>query len=1683
MNTKLSVEENFLLTSEKNIESKKYWLDKLGLLHAREKDHIFPGALRGLSPEMKQFLLDPSVAAELLKLCNGNELSVYIYIMTAFGALIGRYAGDPMICILSPRFREGTNNYNATLPIVFAPGSGDSFKQQLIGMRETVVGVIRHQHYPIERVMQELGIDAGMLPNITGACASIHATDTASSSPFGISIRIESGQVELVLSTVAELPFRPDAFFSQLHRLIAVSLSDLNKPVREIEILWPGERKGVLELSGIGVPQEGSRSAAGFRFVQRLRRRLSDGDNNIAVEYRGKTLSYAALDTLVCKLSDFLSSRLRLSKGDRVVVMIDRSEWMIILPVTLFQRGLVYVPIDINNPEDRIRDLLNDIRPALVITDPSLFHLTEELHLQRVDTATLSRVLDACEQKALPLACCEEDEAYIIYTSGSTGRPKGTIVTHGNLDHFFGQIDAEYGYRTSLDLPFVASNAFDISLFQLLTPLITGGKVVIADKEQLLDPDQLLSLLKNVTAIDTVPALYGQLVQLISGSANRTGFSHIRRVFIGGDRIPDGLLVGLATVFPNAGITVTYGPTEATMFCTSLTYLPGTIVAATKGTVIGRPLLNGRVYVLGEDLQLLPPGMEGEICIGGPGVSKGYLKREELTEEKFQADPYVPASRIYRTGDIGRWNPQGMLEFRGRKDSQVKVHGYRIELGEIESCMLHHPAIQAAAVAAPLLSNGERSLAGYFVKKRIIQVWPSISEYMGYNEVAYFAMNNDAQRVGSYRRAIARVARGKVMIDVGTGPEAILAQYCIQAGAVRVYAIELIEEAYHKAKNTIASLGLQNKIIVIHGNVMDVELPEKADYCVCALVGNMGSTDGCIPIMNSARRLLKDNSCMIPCRSVTSVAAVDLRDELVNYSFTQTGAQYVKEIFEFTGGSFDLRVGLQNIVAEDLISTTDVFEDLDLSCELPLEDGRDIELTITSDAEITGFVVWLHLHTGPGIVYDIFPNQQSFLPIYWPVFEIPERVSKGDRITARTWRAYPEGMICPDLGIEGQLIRKDGTIVPFYYLSRKRRDTFSSGSFYSRIFPGGKLEGKPTFSSQVLEGYLKSKLPEHMVPPVLIQLESLPLTANGKIDQQQLLNFNIREEDSLTRRYVAPANEVESALALIWQNLLGVARVGVHDNFFRIGGDSISTIQMVNRARRAGYELRVADIFAHPTIAGLGSWLAEQGKVTLGEPGEQGRLTGTSGLLPPQQWYLETNVDTGAYFNQSTFLSISRDIGLNDLENAVRRLLDHHDGLRSCYKKGTSGWQQEFGQAEGRVAVEDLRTSKQDELLLLVEKMFQRYHQSLNIEAGELVRVVWIQTPATETDNRLLIIIHHLVVDNVSWRILLEDLEMMVAFLKKGNTVELGRKTTSLRQWHQALERYSKSERLLSQLPYWKKAADAYSSLPVDTGYNGAILIGDIHTCLTRLSQDQTSALLQYVPRLHDTSINDVLITALALSLTRWTRRKEVVLALEGHGREDIGERTDLSRTVGWLSDIYPVLLEVESEGNPGVILKKIRDQLRDVPDKGIGYGVLKEINGEQALQGAPWDIVFNYLGVMDSISGRGGWFSRAHGPSVSDVGASFAINEKLSVTSVITSGELHIHWKYSGHHYNESTIKELSASCLSSLRELLHYCTEYRKSEDIYASVEYDIKANNAQGNADTLSKKRSDTRTILDF
>ncbi|MEV0691703.1 non-ribosomal peptide synthase/polyketide synthase [Streptomyces sp. NPDC050388] len=567
---------------------------------------------------------------------------------------------------------------------------------------------------------------------------------------------------------------------------------------------------------------------------------------------------------------------------------------------------------------------------------------------------------------------------------------------------------------------------------------------------------------------------------------------------------------------------------------------------------------------------------------------------------------------------------------------------------------------------------------------------------------------------------------------------------------------------------------------------------------------------------------------------------------------------------------------------------------------------------------------------------------------------------------------------------------------------------------------------------------LSGELPDYMVPAAFVTVAELPLTANGKVDRRRL-----PEPDpavAADAAYRAPRTEAERVLAGVWAELLGVERVGVDDNFFMLGGDSIVSIQVVSRARTAGLALTPRDLFRHPTLAALATAATGAAQAVA----DTGPVAGEVGLTPIQRWFLDAEPPRPEYFNQSVVVETARDVDADALSAALTALWAHHDALRARFTRAADGtWHQEYAapdtEAPRLLRVHDLNGLDAGAAEEAEARFSKEAHTGFRLDTGPLI-AARLFTGGDRT-ARLLLAAHHLVVDGVSWRVLLEDLETAYRQALAGERTRLPQRTTSVREWVRRLTGRTGEGDLAAQRAHWETVSrHCAEPLPVDL--DGGNTAADLRAVTVRLDRRRTDDLLRRVPGVYRTRIDDVLLTALGRALADWTGRGTVAVGLEGHGREDrLFDDLDLSRTVGWFTSLFPVALELP-EGDWGAALKSVKEQLRAVPDRGVGYGALRHLAGDERLAAAPLPgISFNYLGRFDWSADDGALVRAVPGGlgGAEDPGAPRA--HLLDVVARVEDDELEITWHYSGGRHREGTVASLAEGMLRSLEEIVAHC------------------------------------------
>jgi len=605
--------------------------------------------------------------------------------------------------------------------------SGDpSFRAVLGRVREVTLGAYEHQELPFERLVAELQPERSLGHSpLFQVMFSLQNGDQPLDGFVGLEAatmeaEVATSKFDLALSFTAHpqglhgsLTYSTDLFerstvrrmLGHLARVLEQVAAKADVPLSELELLAAEEREQVLGTWN-DTERGYSDPPAHVLFAEWARR----APEATALLNGTEAVTYGALERRASILARHLRE-LGVGPETPVGLCLERTPELVVGVLGIWKAGGAYVPLDPSYPAERLGWILADAAVPVVLATGSTAGVLPEhgATLVRVDQLP-ETAAEAALEAAPEVEVLEASLAYVIYTSGSTGRPKGVLVQHGSLTNLLAATRETFGAIKGDVMPVLASNAFDIWLFEALLPLTSGGAMRLVDRERVLDVPALVDEIADATLLHTLPALMRQACAVLR-ERGRT-LPGMRGVFVGGDVVPPDLVAEMREAFPAAVVHVMYGPTETTIITSSVRALEEEKV---ESRLMGRPLPNARMYVCDAHGEPVPVGVPGEVWVGGAGVARGYLGRAALTAERFVPDPFgrQPGARLYRTGDRARWRTNGVLEFLGRVDEQVKVRGFRIEPGEVEAVLRQHERVREAVVVPRDDMPGGRQLVAY----------------------------------------------------------------------------------------------------------------------------------------------------------------------------------------------------------------------------------------------------------------------------------------------------------------------------------------------------------------------------------------------------------------------------------------------------------------------------------------------------------------------------------------------------------------------------------------------------------------------------------------------------------------------------------------------------------------------------------------------------------------------------------------------------------------------------------------------------------------------------------------------------------------------------------------------------------------------------------------------------------
>ena len=1113
--------------------------------------------------------LSSALSDQVRSLCRKAGVTPFMLTLAAFQVLLARYSGQTDVVVGTPvagRTRtevEPLIGFFINTLVLRTDLSGDpSFLELLRRVKETALAAYAHQDLPFEKLVEELQPDRDMTRNplfqvsfqmlslptrgvqFEGGLTLRPQNQPLQTTRFDLEMQVTDGeQMSLVLCYNTDLFEHAtiERLLRHYETLLTAVVADSAMPIGMLPIMEAVETANVVRLSRPEAPQSCPPRLLHEWFADNVRRT----PNAIAVRDVQRTWTYAELNSRANQLAHRLR---RLGVGPDVLVglCLERDAFSVAGVIGILKAGGAYLPLDPTSPSERLALMLADADAPVLVTTRSAggdlleaSHYTGQMVLLDGDAAELAHEPESVVETDVQ----PEHMAYVIYTSGSTGIPKGVMVTHANVSRLFTQTEPWFQFGPQDVWTLFHSLAFDFTVWELWGALLYGGRLVAVPYDVTRSPQAFRELLKreNVTVLNQTPSAFYQLIE--ADAAQSEPLTALRYAVFGGEALNPQLL---RPWFDRYGdqhpqLVNMYGITETTVHVTYR--LLTSVDAENSRSLIGEPIPDLQLYVLGPHGRLQPLGVPGELHVGGAGLARGYLKRPELTTERFIPSPFdpKPKPRLYRTGDKARRLPDGDIEYLGRVDQQVKIRGFRIEPGEIEATIVRHPAVRESVVIRREDNSGEARLVAYVV--------PDAS-------TAATAIRADALR----RKGL---AEGMSLYDLPNGmpvvqrnrseTDFVYDEVFIQRSYLR-HGVQLTEQAV--VFDVGANTGLFSLFV----------LRERPYACVHAFEP--------IPAICN---VLRQNAELYGNR--IQVHECGLADQAGSAEFTYyprvsvVSGRYADAATEsatiraFLGNKEDgTEVGL---TAETL--ATMVEERLTVErCQCRLETLSNVirAKQITRIDLLKIDVEKSELDVLRGLADEHWPLVQQ---VVVEVHDVDGQLEEVESILRRHGFevAAEQESTLADTGLYNVYARRSALVSGTDGTPEAARSWFS-----------------PTGLIEELRKELRQSLPDYMVPATFILLERLPLTNNGKLDRRAL---PMPGTDRLVaERFVAPRSPAESIVAKVWCEVLGLPQVGVDDSFFDLGGHSLLLAKVHARLNEHfGVDISIVELFRHPNVAAM----------------------------------------------------------------------------------------------------------------------------------------------------------------------------------------------------------------------------------------------------------------------------------------------------------------------------------------------------------------------------------------------------------------------------------------------------------------------------------------------------------------
>ncbi|WP_262705895.1 MULTISPECIES: non-ribosomal peptide synthetase [Streptomyces] len=1221
------------------------------------------------------FHVDAETHTGLTELARQCGVTVFMVLQAGLAALLTRLGAGTDIPLGSPiagRTDEAVEDlvgfFVNTLVLRTDTSGSPGFRELLDRVRRTDLAAYAHQDMPFERLVDALKperdpsrnplfqVAFGLqndatpvvdLPEVRGEEEFVGMKVARFDLMFGFTETHDSDGLPAGMNGSVEYATdlfdaeTVEGFVRRLIRLLRSAIQDPDRGLDALAIMDEDERRRMLVDWN-----DTARPAPAGTLVSRFEEQVARTPAAPALLGGDRTLDYATLDQEANRLARLLVER-GVGPETLVAIAIPASVEQLVAVFAVLKAGAGYLPLDPRHPVERVRFMLDDARPTLLLctaqgasqlpADDARPRLCLDAPHTRAELAARpGHALDDAERRRPPH---RNNIAYVIYTSGSTGRPKGVAVAHASvLQYLDWALDTYPALRGTALLHSPIS--FDLTVTALFGPLLSGGRLHVAGMEE---------HRQTVEALDAAPLSFLKVTptHLRLLDALPPEFSPADDLVIGGEALTDAALANWRARNPRATVHNEYGPTETTVGCSVHRIAPGDEVRPGVVT-LGGPAWNTRMYVLDARLRPVPVGVPGELYIAGGLLARGYLHRAPLTAERFVADPYgTPGERMYRTGDLVRWLPDGRQEFVGRVDNQVKVRGYRIETDEIERTLRDHPEVDEAVVTVREDHPGDPQLVAYVVPaldgsreetgsaEEQIDQWQQVYDLMYGAErpeefgedfsgwaSSYTGQDIPIEEMREWRDATVeriRALRPRRVLEIGVGSGLLLAKL---AGDCEAYwGLDFSAEAIAMLRRQVDArpeLAERVRLRVSAAHELDGLPTGFFDTVVINSVAQY------FPHAAYLTELLQSLSGL-----VVPGGAVFLGDQ--RNLRTQRAFQTAVRLHGWTGqlGPAELSRAVEQAIMMEKELLVDPEYFAAVARDIPAYTAVDLRVKRGhSDNELTRHRFDVVLRTSPAEAHDLGSIERlrygiDLTDLADLEHRLTERGGEPIRITGIPDARLAGEQAALNTLTEGRPVTEalktlghpdePGTDPETLHALADRlrlpvQVTYASGApgrldavfgadgptltdVYTpatRLEPGAHVNnplGSRRLGTLVadLRAHTEEQLPQYMVPAAFVPLDELPMTVNGKLDRRALPAPEFT--GSSTSR--APRTEREALVCAVMAEVLALPTIGIDDNFFDLGGDSIISIQLISRLRTAGVVLTARDVFRHKTAAAM----------------------------------------------------------------------------------------------------------------------------------------------------------------------------------------------------------------------------------------------------------------------------------------------------------------------------------------------------------------------------------------------------------------------------------------------------------------------------------------------------------------